>query len=147
MTDSTTERTVVLLQERLSREGHTLMVENAGEIFAGDRRGVADLHHLLSTRKDFLHGAVVVDKVIGKGAAALLCAGGAKRVHTGVISRPAIQLLEAYGVPVTYELLVDNIVNRQGTGICPVESLCLNCTTAEECLPLIDRFLESLPKN
>ena len=146
MSETAIDDTVTMLRERLLSEGHNLMIENAGEIFAGNRRGVADLHHILSTRSDFLKGAVVVDKVIGKGAAAILCAGKAKRVHTDVISRPALQLLEAYGISATYDLLVDNIINHQGTGLCPVESLCLECATAEECLPLIDIFLKSLPK-
>ena len=147
MTDTSTDYTVARLYERLHNEEHTLMVENGDEIFAGDRRGIADLHHLLSTRKEFLRNATLVDKVIGKGAAALMCVGGVNRVHTDIISRPALNLLEAYGITATYDRLVDNIINRQGTGLCPVESLCLRCETAEECLPLIDNFLKSLSKN
>lgn len=33
------------------------------------------------------------------------------------------------------------IINRAGTGICPVEKLCENCTTAADCLPLINDFV------
>lgn len=142
-----TESIVATLRECLVGEGHTLMVENHGEVFAGNRRGVADLHQLLAERPEFLRDAIVVDKVIGKGAAAILCVGKVKRVHTDVISQPALKLLEKYGVHTTYDRLVDNIINRQGTGICPVETLCMDFATAEECLPRIDNFLKSLPKN
>ncbi|MDE6443308.1 MAG: DUF1893 domain-containing protein [Muribaculaceae bacterium] len=41
---------------------------------------------------------------------------------------------------------VPNIINRSGDGICPVENLCKDCTTATECVPLIKQFVGSIIK-
>ena len=56
---------------RLLHEGkHSLVVSN-GEVRTFDRRGVADLYALLREDSDFLKGASVADKVVGKAAAAM----------------------------------------------------------------------------
>lgn len=106
------------------------------------QRGVADLYQLLTGAPEALQGASVADKVIGKGAAALMALGGVKEVWAGVISRPALELLEKAGIPVSYGKLVEGIANRAGTGPCPVESLCAAASTPEQCLPLITEFIQ-----
>ncbi len=110
------------------------------------QKGVADLYFLLNHDPARLRGASVADKVIGKGAAALMALGGVKEVWAGVVSRPALELLEKAGIPVSYGKLTDGIINRAGTGPCPVESLCSAAETPEECLPLITEFLERIKK-
>ena len=55
-------------------------------------------------------------------------------------------LFSQSGVEVEYGVLVENIINRTGTDICPVEKLCKDCLTAEECLPLISKFIESMKR-
>lgn len=107
-------------------------------------RGVSDLYRILTEEPSILRGAFVADKVIGKGAAALMIAGGVRWVHAGVISSPALSLFRSADVLVSYDDEVPNIINRAGTGICPVESLCADCQTAAECVPLIGGFLAGM---
>lgn len=107
-------------------------------------RGVKDLHRLLHSDRALLDGAFIADKVVGKGAAALMIAGGVRGVYADVMSRAALALFERAGVESRCGTLVDNIINRSGTGICPVEQLCRECLTADECLPLIDDFVERM---
>lgn len=107
------------------------------------QKGVRDLFSLLNSDPEKLHGAIIFDKVIGKGAAALMILGKVKAVYADVISQPALNLFEEARMEVLYETLVPNIINRTGTGICPVESLCMNCHTAEECLPPITQFINN----
>lgn len=60
---------------RLLHEGkHSLVVSN-GEVRTFDKRGVADLYALLREDSEFLKGASVADKVVGKAAAALMILG------------------------------------------------------------------------
>ena len=115
-----------------------------GEIRTFERRGVEDLYDLLRERPGLLVGADVADKVVGKGAAALMVSGRVGRVYAGVISEPAYGLLLQAGIPVSYGRLVPAIRNRAGNGWCPVETLCRDKETAEECLPLIAGFVERL---
>ena len=97
-------------------------------------RGVADLFRLLREEPQLLRGAFIADKVVGKGAAALMVLGG----------RPALELLAGAGIAVEYTVVVPGIMNRAGTGTCPVEQLCAGAETAAECLPLIEGFMQKM---
>jgi len=127
--------------------GHSLVVANNGEVRTFDGRGVADLHALLNRDSEFCRGAEIADKVVGKGAAALMVAGGVGKVFAEVVSTPALRLLKEAGVDVSFGYEVPNIINRKGDDICPVEKLCSDCLTAAECLPLIDDFVEKSKTN
>ena len=120
------------------------VIANGSRLEQFHERGVKDLHHLLHNDKALLDGAFIADKVVGKGAAALMIAGGVKAVYADVMSRAALSLFQHHGLEVEYGLLVDNIINRTGSDICPVEKLCAQCLTAEECLPLIEDFVSKL---
>ena len=120
------------------------VIANGERIESFHERGVKDLHRLLCDDRALLDGAVIADKVVGKGAAALMIAGGVKEVYADVMSQAALSLFQSHDLKVEYGLLVDNIINRAGTDICPVEKLCSLCQTAEECLPLIEDFVSKL---
>ena len=130
--------------ERLHAEGCSCVVHSAGALYSFHQRGVSDLWQLLHEKPGLLHGAFIADKVVGKGAAALMAAGGVRGVYARTLSRPALGLLEEAGIPVEYECLVPNIINRAGDGICPVESLCADARTPEECLPRIGEFVRRM---
>lgn len=127
----------------LRREGCSLVVADSGggvRTFHG--RGISDLYCLQNDSQGVLHGASVADKVVGKGAAALMILGGVREVYAGVISSSALGLLRKEGVAVSYGQEVPNIINRQGNGVCPVEQLCRESATAAGCLPLIEDFIK-----
>ena len=125
----------------LHREGCSCVIFNHGKVTLCHERGVADLYRILHTDPALLSGASVADKVIGKGAAALMVVCGVSSVYADVISLPALELFEATGIPVEYAELVPGIINRSGTGPCPVEALCRDCHTAAECIPEIEKFI------
>lgn len=118
------------------------MIANRGVVRLFRERGVKDLYRLLGQEPELLRGAFVVDKVVGKGAAALMILGGVGEVYADVVSRPARELFAEANVPLGYALEVAHIVNRTRDGWCPVETLCRDCRTAEECLPRIRSFIE-----
>ena len=124
--------------------GYSLVVRNGADTRTFNGRGIADLHHLLHCEPSLLCGALVADKVVGKGAAALMILGGVKALHADVVSTQALLLLRDSGIEVTFGHEVPHIINRKGDGMCPVEALCSNCTTAAECLPLIDEFINKI---
>lgn len=122
------------------------IIRNNGTTRTFHERGVKDLHRLLMQEPEILSGASLADKVVGKGAAALMIAGGVAWVYTDVISQAAMELFEQSRVEVQYGEIVPNIINRAGTDICPVEKLCRDCKTAAECLPLIDKFIKEMSR-
>lgn len=108
-------------------------------------RGVSDLYRIYTSEPALLRGASIADKVVGKGAAAIMVCGSVKAVHAITISQAALTLLEEAGIQTTCDRCVPHIINRAGTDLCPVERRCMPCHTAAECLPHIARFIASQP--
>lgn len=129
----------------LDNQNATLVIRDAqGVVHTCHGRGVSDLHHILHHSPQWLNGAMVADKVVGRGAAALMILGGVKQLHAALISEQAIDFLEKAHVKFSCGKRVPAIINRAGTGLCPVETLTAHCTTPQEVLPLIDQFVSSL---
>lgn len=134
------QRLITMLDEG----GYSCVIDNGGDIRCFTRRGVADLYHLYTHEKEYLLGAKIADKVVGKGAAALMAAGGIDALYTHTISESAYELLASYGARVEYGQMVDHIINRDGSGWCPIETRCRAVVTAEECIREITRFLAEM---
>ena len=105
---------------------------------------MADLHDIYNSEPEFLKGAMIADKVVGKGAAVFMVAGGIKELQTRVISNPALHLLESNGIIVQYGTLVENISNRDNTDICPVEKLCAISNNIPDLISIIDNFISTM---
>ena len=108
----------------LHEGGYSLVLQKDGKIHTFSERGVADLY------PELLQGAFLADKVVGKGAAALMILGGVAELHADVISEPALSLLAESPVRVSYGEKVPSIRNRARTGFCPLETLCKDAKTA-----------------
>ena len=132
------------LIDTLTREGCSLVIRSQGQERIYWQRGVADLLQLLLTAPDVLLHAQLADKVVGKGAAALMVLGHVGEVYARTISQPALALLGDAGIAVSYGQCVDHIINRAGTDWCPVEKLCRQARTADEALPLIESFVAQM---
>jgi hypothetical protein len=115
-----------------------------GENHIFNHSGVKDLYTLVTINPKLLHRAYLADKVVGKGAAALMIIGGISGIYTRVISEPALQLFKQTNIRVEYDELVPEIINRKGDGLCPVESLVKDLPTAKDCLKPIGEFVSKL---
>jgi len=125
----------------LHQGGYSCVIRNHGETRTFKQRGVADLWALCQDDENFLNEAQIADKVVGKGAAALMIHGGIKEVYADVISTPALTLLQSYGTRVTFLTETNRIVNRQGNGLCPVETLCIQLQSVEDMYEEISKFI------
>ncbi|MCQ2266113.1 MAG: DUF1893 domain-containing protein [Bacteroidaceae bacterium] len=112
-----------------------------GEERVFPHRGVRDLYELLTTEPQALRGAQLADRVIGRGAALLLVRGGVREVYAHVMSQGALAVLRDAGIQTSYASLQPYIINRAGTGMCPVEQLTQNTTSPDEAYQCIGRFL------
>lgn len=135
------------LIDMLHAGGYSCVIANGDRTRTFTRRGVADLYDLLVQEPDFLHGASVADKVIGKAAASLMVLGGVHEVYTHIISRPALRLLQEAGVAVSCDEVVDHIINRDHTGWCPLEQASRDLHSAKEIFPVIETFIANQRKN
>ena len=125
-------------------EGNHSLVVGGDTVSTYDGRGVSDLYMLSHEKPALLRGTAIADKVVGKGAAALMVWAGVGEVYADVISRPALDLLKDNGIQVAYATLVPHIINRAGTGMCPLETRCMPCSTLEECIEQIEAFVREM---
>lgn len=87
----------------------------------GEGTGVRPLIAAWETEPELLRDTVIVDKIVGKAAAMLAVLGGAAGVYGLTMSAAALEYLTARGVPAQYDTLTERIINRMGTGLCPME--------------------------
>ena len=128
----------------LHDEGLTLVIKSAdGVIHRFTQRGVKDLLTLVTENPAVLHGALIADKAVGKAAAACMVMGDVKHVHADVMSEPALALLQAHGIKAEYGQLVDHIINRAGTGRCPMEQLSRDIDDPATIIQKIKEFFNS----
>lgn len=108
-------------------------------------RGVKPLLNWVEAGFD-LTGFSAADRVVGRGAAFLYCLLQVKEVYAQVMSRPAAQVLEAHGIAVSTDSLVDGIINRKGTGPCPFEEAVMEITNARQALTAIRNKMAQMQK-
>lgn len=119
----------------------TLIIIKNGKETRFNLRGIANLYRIVKSGDETLKDSLVIDKAIGKAAAALIVLGKARRACTALISTPALNLFEKAGIDVDYETEVPLILNRTKTDICPMERLCSQSNNPEDILKLIDEFI------
>ena len=112
-------------KEILMSGGFTCVLCRGKDICTSELRGVKPLVQWVENRKDFKNYSAA-DKVVGKATAFLYSLLGVKAIYAHVISRSALQVLTEQNITAEYGKVVENIINRQGDGICPFESAVLN---------------------
>jgi len=130
-------------RELLAAGGYTCVLCKAGRTYTSTRRGVAPLLGWLEEGTD-LTGFCAADKVVGRAAALLYRLLGVREVYAAVISRGALEVLEAGNIAVCYDSLTDGIINRAGTGPCPMEAATRDITDPAQAPAAIRLALEKL---
>lgn len=134
----------VTRQELLNlAKGHDLVaVFPDGRIETYNGRGLGPL--ITHLQKGDLKDAQMYDKVTGRASALLLAYGGAKSLHTGMLSQEAIPILEKYHITYTYDKQVPYILNRSKTGSCPMETVARPLWNAQQAYPILKAGFEKL---
>ena len=100
--------------------GNTCVLVKGKMSFTSKRNGIVPMVKFLNDEIG-LEGFSVADKIVGKAVAMLFVLAKVKEVYAEVLSKTEISVLEANGISYSYKILTDNIINRQGTGLCPME--------------------------
>jgi len=121
--------------------GASVVVARNGVISAVEEgRGIGPLVKLYDERR--LEGAIVVDKVIGRAAAALCVAGGAKKVFAQLAGRGAVELLGQRDLPIQADKVVDAILNHAQDGSCPMEKAVDGLKSPEQMVEAIRKAMK-----
>ena len=126
--------------EMLNEQGLSLLVYNNEVLTTHDNRGIQDLLALVSSQPERLKGAIVADKIIGKAAAALMTSCGVAEVHTNVICTPAREIFENAGIKIYATKEVPLILNREKSGMCPMDTRLQGIESVEECVEILQNI-------
>ena len=119
--DMSTEITRIK-KARLSLKGRARCVlYNDSGLHISEERGLLPLIHWLEDDPDFLRGASIADKIVGRAAAMIMVYGGVKEVFASVMSNGAVDVFREAGIEYSYSMITIAISNRRGDGICPME--------------------------
>ena len=130
-------------KQRLYQEDFTCVMCKGDLCYTSRERGVKPLLTWLEQEMDCT-GFSAADKVVGKGAAFLYVLLGVKEVYASIISQAALDLLEKHGIATTYDSKVNAIINRAGTGPCPMEEATKDCESPQYALAAIKNTLRKL---
>ncbi len=127
---------------RLSEGGFTCVMCKGEQTLTSSDRGVRPLLSWLCEGTD--KGFSAADRVVGNGAAFLYVLLKVREVYAEVMSKPALVTLTKHGIKAEYGTLSENIINRKGTGICPIEQAVAGIDDPSEALEAIKERLKSL---
>ena len=121
----------------LLKDDVTCALVGGGRAVTSTQRGVAPLVAWLDAGEGA--GGIAADKVVGRAAAFLYVLLGVRAVFADVMSGGGRRVLTAHGIHAEYGALCDVIINRAGTGMCPMEEAVRSAVRPEEALVLIRR--------
>lgn len=127
-------------------DGHTLALCKGENVIVSDKRGVAPMIDFIDAQTD-LTGYCAADTIVGKAVASMFVKAGVAAVYGQVMSKSALLYLQTHGIYAEYATLVDVIINRQGTGQCPMEEAVKSVDDPDDCFLAIKEKLAALKAN
>lgn len=107
-------------KKMLESRGYTCVLCRKGEVYTSMERGIKPLLTWIDSGTN-LRGAYAADQIVGKAAAMLYAVMGVKGVYAPFMSEAAVRMLARHDIIFAYDGIVQNIINRSGTGPCPME--------------------------
>ena len=127
----------------LDKENYTCVLCRENILYTATERGVKPLLDWLDSGLSPAEFSAA-DRVVGRATAFLYVLLGVKAVYARVMSRPAVQVLNAHGIYTQAEILVDGIINRRGDGPCPFEAAVIDIADAPAALAAIRAKMEQM---
>lgn len=112
-------------KELLQQGKYTCVLCKGDTVYTSTFQGVAPMVEWLGSGAD-LRGYSAADKIVGKASAMLFVLAGVKEVYAPVMSEGAINTLSHHGIRCLCDTRTDGIINRTGTGSCPMEQAVRN---------------------
>lgn len=127
-------------------DDHTLALCKGENVIVSDKRGVAPMIDFIDAQTH-LTGYCAADTIVGKAVASMFVKAGIAAVYGQVMSKSAHLYLQTHGIYAEYATLVDVIINRQGTGQCPMEEAVKSVDDPDDCFLAIKEKIAALKAN
>lgn len=108
-----------------------------------NEKGIKPLILLIESGRDFSEYSAA-DKIIGKAAAFLFVKLRVKAVYGRVMSRGAMEVFEKYAIPYSYSTFTETIINRKGSGVCPMEEAVSDAVDPNDAYKKVQKKLSEL---
>lgn len=125
MTDIEKAKTLLL------SEDYSCVLCRGNSVFASKESGIKPLVMICGDGKSYKDFSAA-DKIVGKAAAMLYAKLGVTEIFAQVLSRGGEQMLKKYGIVYSYNTLCNEIINRKGTDVCPMEKTVRNIENCDE---------------
>ena len=102
-------------------EGSCYILKGDEIVYQGENGSSYRILKLFSENKEVFRNSFFADRLIGKATAAVVIAGGVSKVYAYNMSKKAIAFFQANDICFSYDNEVENIMNDEGTGLCPLE--------------------------
>lgn len=132
-------------EARLTADNVSIVFVKDGQtIFSSGKTGLRPLVEAIQIQDETLEGSSMADKVVGRAAALLAIYAKVRSVYASTIASGAAQLLDQHAIPYRYGSMVKQILNRDGTDICPFEKSVRDTDNPEEALQQIVETISHL---
>lgn len=122
------------------------VIEKDGKVvFSSTAAGVRPVIEVIDEKLN-VKGSLVSDKIVGKAAALLYSYLEVKSVHAAVMSKKGREVLLRYGIEAKSDVLTEEIRNRAGDGICPMEAAVADIEEPSEAVTAIKNKIAALKK-
>ena len=112
-------------------------------------KGIAPILKLINADEN-LENFSLADRIVGKAVAMLVVYSKIREVYAEVLSKKGEEVLKKHNIKYSYKTLTENIINRKGDDICPMEktvSKIFDATLAYHALKKKVEELKNLSKN
>jgi len=127
------------------QKGYSVCLCKEDDLVLSEGKGIAFIAFLAHQKRKFCDYSVA-DKIVGKAAALVYTLIGVKEIYATVMTIDAKDVLARAGIEATYGQLVNEIINRKGDGICPMEEAVAEISDAEVALDAIFQKMEKLKR-
>ncbi|MEB3428970.1 DUF1893 domain-containing protein [Citroniella saccharovorans] len=139
------DKDLLLAKEILEKEKLSLVFVKDGKIiFKSDKKGIRPILEAYNEKKDLLKDSFLADKVVGRAALSFIEELGVKSFYTEIISREVIDYLKNKDIAYFYDEVVDKILNRDKTDLCPMEKISQSSSDNKEIILKIKKFLKEV---
>jgi hypothetical protein len=119
-------------QKLIKNDLSLVIVKNGLTIFETRKQGVSGFLQAIETLNQNLAGASVADKIVGVAAAMLCVYSKISSVFAQTVSESGVHVFKENNILCLFEKIVENILNRDKTDVCPFEKLAIDSKTPKE---------------
>lgn len=124
-------------------KGYSCVLYHGETVYTSRKTGISPMLDFLSSGVD-LQGFCVADKIVGKATALLFAFARVEAVYGRVMSKRAVEVFEDTGIHYYYDILTDEIMNRKGTGSCPMEEAVVAIEKPSEAFLLLTEKMKQM---